>query len=280
MYNFILPMFYLFESRLKSRIERISWFIIYVIPVFLLAYVSSSIGTLIFIILFTMAILSFFSLYEVGYIENDIKTTLHEKKPTIRIIRSKQVFLENNYYVIQFFKVLVTLILLFSIKLFSDNLGIKIYWIQFIICLFFMRVSFFAHNKTRSRLNVLTFMCLSMSKYFSVILLFIAFKDSLLLLVATFLMFPFLRTLEHSTKPKYRLSILIAFLGDHDVFRVKYYFMMLLLSLSLFYVLKNNVSILLLALMFYFFIYRVSALIFLRKRTNTIDAIRKNRYIK
>ena len=280
MYSYIFPMVYLFESRLKSKIERISWFVIYIIPVFLLSYALSSVGTLSFIILFIMAVLSFFSLYEVGYIENDIKTTLNEKNPTIRIIQSKQYFLEKNYYVIQFFKILITLVLIFSIKFFSESLGIKIYLVQFVICLFFMRVSFFAHNKIRSRLNVFTFMCLSVSKYFSIILLFVAFEDSLLLLVATFLMFPLLRTLEHSTKPKYRLSILIDFLGDHDVFRVKYYFVMLLLGLALFYVLKNNISILVLALMTYFFIYRVSALIFLRKRANTIDAIRKNRYIK
>lgn len=273
-------MVYLFESRLKSKIERVSWFIIYIIPVFFLSYISSSIGTLSFIILFIMAILSFFSLYEVGYIENDIKTVLNEKNPTIRVNESKQIFLEKNYYIVQFSKVLAMLILLFSIKLFSESLGVKIYWLQFITCLLFMRVSFFAHNKIRSRLNIFTFMCLSASKYFSIILLFIAFEDSLLLLVSTFLMFPLLRTLEHSTKPKYRLSILITFLGDYDIFRVKYYSMMILLSLALFYVLRNDISILLLTLMTYFLVYRVSALIFLTKRANTIDAIRKNRYIK
>ena len=146
-------MVYLFESRLKSKIERISWFVIYIIPVFLLSYALSSVGTLSFIILFIMAVLSFFSLYEVGYIENDIKTTLNEKNPTIRIIQSKQYFLEKNYYVIQFFKILITLVLIFSIKFFSESLGIKIYLVQFVICLFFMRVSFFAHNKIRSRVD-------------------------------------------------------------------------------------------------------------------------------
>lgn len=273
-------MAYLFESRLKSRIERISWFIIYIIPVFILVYAPSSIDVLIFIIMFLIAILSFFSLYEAGYIENDIKTTINEVNPTIRIDKSKQFFLEKNYYFVQVFKIIVTILLLSALKLLADNFGVKLYWLQFIICLFFMRLSFYTHNRIRNRLNILTFMCLSVSKYFSIILLFLPFKNFLYLLVLAFLIFPLLRTLEHATKPKYELPILIKIIGNHDIFRVKYYFVMFLLSIILFLTLKNDFSILALTLMTYFLIYRVSALIFLNKKAHTMNSVRKKRYIK
>lgn len=280
MYKFFFPMAYLFESRLKSRIERISWFIIYIIPVFILVYAPSSIDVLIFIIMFLIAILSFFSLYEAGYIENDIKTTINEVNPTIRIDKSKQFFLEKNYYFVQVSKIIVTILLLSALKLFADNFGVKLYWLQFIICLFFMRLSFYTHNRIRNRLNIFTFLCLSISKYFSPILLFLPFNNYHNLLILTFFMFPLLRTLEHATKPKYNLPILIRFLGDLDVFRVKYYSLMFLSSIVILFVFQNYFSLLSVGVMAYFLIYRSSALFIITKKSDTIKNMRKNRHLK
>lgn len=280
MYNYIFPMVYLFDSRLKSKIERTSWFIIYVIPVFTLSYALSPKNILEFSVLFILAIFSFFSLYEVGYIENDIKTTINESNPTIRIENEKQIFLRKNYYFIQNSKIIVMLILLFFANFVSNEFEINLHWLSFISCLVFIRIAFYAHNRFRNRLNILTFLCLSIGKYFSPILLFLPLYDYHILFVLTFFMFPFLRTLEHATKPKYNLPKLIKFLGNLDIFRVKYYFVMFLSSLVVFFIFQNYHALISVLVMAYFLIYRSSALFFISKKSDSIDTMRKNRYLK
>lgn len=273
-------MVYFFESRLKSKIERASWFIIYIIPVFTLTYLPSPKNILEFTLLFILAIWSFFSLYEVGYIENDIKTTINESNPTIRIQKNKQIFLRKKYYFIQSSKIVVMFILLFFTNFAANDFGINLYWLSFISCLIFMRISFYAHNRLRNRLNIFTFLCLSTSKYFSPILLFLPFNNYYNLFILTFFMFPLLRTLEHATKPKYNLPKLIIFLGDLDVFRVKYYSLMFLSSIVIFFIFQNYFSLLSVGVMAYFLIYRCSALFFITKKLDTIKSMRKNRHIK
>jgi len=69
-YKFYFPFYYLFYSRLKTKIDQISWFIIFIIPPFLIAYVYSEINLLSYIVLFLLFQIIFNILYKVVTTKN------------------------------------------------------------------------------------------------------------------------------------------------------------------------------------------------------------------
>ena len=74
------PFYYLYVSRLKTKLEQISWIIIFIIPQLLVTHQYQTLSSVIFILLFFTSQVVFNSLYEIGYIENDVKTSKIEKK--------------------------------------------------------------------------------------------------------------------------------------------------------------------------------------------------------
>jgi len=85
MNRFFLPFSYLFYSRLSTAAEKISWGIIYVVPVLFFSMVVSGLGAMQTMGLALSAMVAYVALYEIGYLENDLKTVRREKKPTQRI---------------------------------------------------------------------------------------------------------------------------------------------------------------------------------------------------
>ena len=85
MNSFYLPFVYLFKSRLKSKMNKISWFIIYIIPIYFIGLSVSNTELLNYSLIFILAVIVFNSVYELGYLENDIQTTKKESNPTYRI---------------------------------------------------------------------------------------------------------------------------------------------------------------------------------------------------
>jgi len=275
MLKFLIPCYYLFYSRLKSKIEKISWFIIYVIPIYILGLFYISSDYFIFTTIFILSILIFNSIYEIGYIENDTKTILNEENPTLRLkVKDYDIFKEK-YFIIIFLKIFISSSLLFLAYILSDIFLFKIYITQFLIILFLIRILFYMHNKIRNRANIITFFTLSTTKYSAPLFLILPLNNLLSVWIISFFLFPLLRTIEHSTKKKYAFIEWIGFVGNHDIFRVKYYSIMLITVCIINYLYTDTTLLVVLLLFIYFFIFRVSSYFLVKnklyQRYNTLS---------
>ncbi|MEZ9563411.1 hypothetical protein AB4245_26070, partial [Vibrio splendidus] len=226
-----LPGHYLFLSRLKSKPEKLSWAILYVIPLlFISGHINGSYSIEI-VILFILALLSFFSIYDLGYIENDVKTVLTEKEPTLRIDSATFDYYTSNYWKHNLIKILFSVVLILAIDSLSGLWEIELNLLAFICAVIATRFVFFFHNKIRSRYNVLTFSLLSSLKYTSILILFCPYEQFPYYLTLSLLMFPLIRTIEHATKKKYKFIKIRNLVFSADYFRVRYYLLFSLIFL-------------------------------------------------
>lgn len=266
MLKFILPGYYLFYSRLKSKLEKISWFIIYVIPIYIIGMFYTSNDFLIYSLLFVLAVLIFNSIYETGYIENDTRTILNEKQPTMRLQKEDYKLFEEKYFLIIFYKFIVAIILIYIAQILANLFSSEIYIMQFIAILIVVRIFFFLHNKIRNRANILTFFALAVTKYSAPLFLILPPDSLLSAWVTTLFLFPFLRAMEHATKKKYGMKKWMVFIGDFDKFRIKYYTFMSLIIFVVYFLTLNNSVLLLLSLLIYFLFYRMGSYILVKKK--------------
>src|SRR5690554_629196 len=226
---YYLPFAYLFASRVKGWQKITSWIFRNYVVIFLIAYAVSEVDVATFVFLFTIAFFSWQSLYEIGYLYNDSFTVDREKNPTLRDTQENILWVKKNW----FFLLLIKGGLSFFILLF-------IYWLSFLnvdnvnlgyflFSLILTQLVFWVHNSVRSRLNILTFSLLSYLKFSSLIFLFYSGESYVNLAVSLFLVFPLLRILEHSSKPKYALPHSPYLWGMFSIIRMPYYLLVSLL---------------------------------------------------
>ncbi|MEZ9057280.1 hypothetical protein [Vibrio pelagius] len=270
-----VPGHYMVLSRLKSKPEKISWFILYILPLLYLTIHINGNYSFEVTVLYFIALLSFFSIYDLGYIENDVKTVLIEKEPTLRINDTTFKHYTNNYKKYVFVKVSLSVFLIALMYWLSKIWEVELHLALFSLCICATRFVFYCHNKIRSRLNVLTFLFLSSLKYGSIIVLFCSYNELIYYFLISFLMFPLVRTLEHSTKKKYKNHKLASFVSSPDLFRLKYYFTLLLISIMVVF-LNSNLDVLYPTIFTYYLSYRVITYYFSYK-SDLVKNIRTNR---
>lgn len=254
-----LPGYYLFHSRLKTTMEKVSWFIIYFIPIYIIGLYHNSSDYLSYSIIFSLSVLIFNSVYELGYIENDTRTILTEEKPTIRLNHAEYKYYEEKYYPVISCRILISILLLYFTSKLSGILSINIYVMQYILLLITIRILFYFHNIIRSKMNILTFFSLSTTKYCAPLFLLIPSDSILAFWTISFFLFPTVRTMEHACKQKYNLNKWISFVGNHDLFRIKYYTVVAIAALILYITIQKTIIFLSLALLIYFLFFRIVA---------------------
>lgn len=273
MNKFYIPFYYLIHSRLKSKTDQLSWLIIFIFPQLLITLYVSNFDILLTTSIFLVSQLTFNTLYEIGYLENDIKTTLNEKNPTKRVSTDEYDYLAKNYNFLvysRYFFVFMTLGLLYFI---SSSNEITLNLMEFISLLLISRVFFFLHNTNRNNFNLITFSVLAITKYiFPFVLIFN--DDILLVSVLLIILFPLLRVIEHSTHKRYNFQKFAKIVGNHDKFRVIYYFMISLLFSINSYFNQNTISNIFVLLSIYFLAYRVSSYILIKKKFYKRDDIK------
>lgn len=241
--NFI-PVSYTIHSRIKSKSHFLSW--IYLFPLFgvfaHLIYGEAN-NLYIYFILFFAVI----SVYEVGYLYNDIYTVKSEEKPTERV--KNKWFLEN-FKLLVFSRICFIFISLLIIWLFVSRDEFKYFFI-FIVLLGF---SFCIHNLVRSKWNVLTFLFLVFMKYTCLLV----FLHDYTLVFMTFISITLLRTIEYSAVKNYIPSFHFI-LKDLDKARVGYY--LYIISFSFVLVFFDLIYVEYIFVPLYFFIYRVFVLL-------------------
>ena len=79
MYEFLIPGYYLFYSRIKRKSELLSLLIVY--PLFLFVFIGLILNNISWAYIFTfiISLMTWFSFYEIGYLENDAITIKREE---------------------------------------------------------------------------------------------------------------------------------------------------------------------------------------------------------
>jgi len=282
MYKFYLPFYYLFYSRLKTRIDQISWFIIFIIPPFFISIYFSNLNFVLFSILFFIVELIFNTLYEVGYLENDIYTIKDEKEPTMRLDKDSFNFVSLHYKAIVISKYIITFFGIFFLYIISKKYNLHLNIFGFVLLLIINRLFFYWHNSVRNRWNLFTFSVLAITKYIFPMIVFID-KNLFLVSILSLGLFPIIRIIEHSTHKRYGFKNYAMFIGSHDRFRVIYYLLYLLFigGLYLFENVEKHILYPFVLLGLYFFTYRLASWLFVVKGLYKRDNLKsKDLYIK
>lgn len=110
MYLFtIVPFLYFLKTRLKGKVQRVSWVFI---PSFILFNYFASLAEFKNIVLLIISITLINYMYENGYLQNDIKTTKKEKNPTLRLSPEQMQKVDKNWNKIVFLRATVSLVLI------------------------------------------------------------------------------------------------------------------------------------------------------------------------
>ena len=139
--------------------------------------------------------------------------------------------------------------------------------LTFIALLVFNRIVFFIHNNVRSKLNILTFFILSVTKFVFPIVLFIRFEIMLYPILLMILIFPLLRTIEISTLKRHNLKKIAKIINDIDRFRIFYYSLNSLIVIMLWYLsfLSDQNFILTIIVLVYFLLFRISTYLLIKE---------------
>ncbi|WP_345987981.1 hypothetical protein WCX18_11480 [Sulfurimonas sp. HSL1-2] len=265
MNRLFLPFSYLFYSRLSAKSEKISWVIIYVIPVLFFSAVVSSMGTLQTLGIALLAMVGYVSLYEIGYLQNDLTTTEKEKEPTNRIRAGDHDFFTRQFgklIWIRYFYVFSVLLILIVLSWYELDL----YIFQNASTLLVSRIAFVLHNRWRDRRNIITFAFLQATKYLALPLLFVSACGSVWAVATLLLIYPIVRTMEYASSEKFQFSSYQALIGSHDTFRVKYYFLLFIVSICLFFFPgSSEENRIIVVATVYFFLFRITAWLLVKK---------------
>lgn len=208
---FYLPIFYLFKTRLLGFSYKLAWVTTYVIPVSITFFLFGETS----LILLVTIILSTFSIYEIGYIYNDLELIKRETNPTIRLNAKEMQFYEENkksIYLSRFTSVI--LILAFSFWLFPNDFS------YILLNVLAIGGIYIIYNNIRNEWNIVLYSLLVTLKYFG----FIIFKYiSFEVVIFLWLLYSCCSTIDFSTKKRFWTSRYIH-INNYDKFRVIYYF--------------------------------------------------------
>ncbi len=213
------------------------------------------------IFLYFVLLIAWMLIYEIGYLENDAITIQKEVKPNIRIPREDMVFMQKHFIGVFGFR-----LLFFSLVMgFVYFLGLlpihKI--IIFVFFVGFARGMFWLHNTIRSRLNIITYFFLCVSKYFVLPYVFLEFEYGIEPYCILLLSFPILRTIEHAVKSKYQIVQLQRLVVPLDKFRAIYYGLLFLIVVFFYFL--GFLDVVWIWSLGYFFLFRLATFIMVKR---------------
>lgn len=218
---FIIPMYYAFFTRYKGATGVSAWLIKYLIPIFFVSCGLEGFN----ICRFVFGVLYLYSLYELGYIQNDCETIKKENAPTLRLSKEQLDMYEQNKKTIYLMR-LILLVIWGTVLYYLYNVSVWLLLYGLITLPVFM-----CYNYIRSGFCLIIHLLLMMLRYTVPVFLAI---NTFGLSAAIFLLFTYPITLfiERSVKGKFGYTNhLFAkwFMSDYScryAFRTKYYTLM------------------------------------------------------
>ncbi len=231
--SFYIPFLYSYKSRFKTIFKLLSWIIIYIFPTFYF-YIAQKDFVIQEFFSYLWVVSLIYTLYEIGYIQNDCETIKNEESPTLRL--SNKGYQYYNQHKIRIYAVRLIWAILFSSLLCYSNHNVEGN-IYFLAAAWTLLVIYQIYNRLRSKLNLYLHFVLVSIRYCSVFLLFIPDVNWPLLCVA-FLCFPVINFIERASESRFSLKwakFLISQRSDIPKFRVYYYLVLSISSLFLLY---------------------------------------------
>lgn len=243
MFKYYIPLIYTYKTRYNSILRFLSFLFFTCLPSFYIVIINNKINIQL-IISYIVTFIAMYSLYECGYLFNDIVTINFEKNPTLRIeqkyIKIIPKHLENML------TVRLAIVVLGCFWLYQFTINIK----EFCITLLLLFITYSLHNFYRDRTNIVTMFLLVFLKNFLLVIPFIPtheFLEAGLIIIITIAA---IRTYEFATKERFNLKINIK---NIDLFRIEYYIMATLIVsiLETMDYLNNNYMLLMMLFLFY-----------------------------
>lgn len=222
---FCLPMCYSFWTRYKGKNGVFAWLVKYLVPVSVLGVAHTSYD----VVQFLVGLLYVYSLYEIGYIQNDCETIKNEANPTMRLTESDLALYEKHRSLIYVFR--AAQILLWGALLLGCGVNPWIVAYGFITLPVFL-----LYNTVRNKASLFVHLLLLFFRY-SVPVVAGINGFCPLCIGYMLLLYPLTLFVERSVKGKfgYRNNFFVKYVM-HDYserygFRVKYYSIFLVISI-------------------------------------------------
>ena len=269
MYLFtVFPYLYFLKTRLKGKIQKISWMFVYFIPnIFLYLYVTNfdiSFNN-IFTMILSLILINY--IYENGYIQNDIILTKRETNPTLRIYGEELDNIRKNIRKIFLIRFVITIFILILIFILVDDYKI---FISILTMSVLLQSLYLIYNSVRSVLNLYLILPLSYIRFYGFIIPFVPYKHLVEFIILTIFIYPFSKFLEFTKQPRYGYEKISKLVGNVDLFRIKYYLIITIIYIIFYFLIELNYIYIFVAL--YYLAFRFSSYIAI----NRIDKIKQD----
>ena len=257
---FFIPTLYFYLTRLKSLTLLLNWVFIYILPTLVLFFTMSEDCSLEYLLLkYILVLFAVYTVYEVGYIQNDTETIKYEKNPTLRLSDEQLHYYESHKKLIYFVRYFSTLVIIALLSLFSD---ISFQQIQLvIIALTMMSLTFYFYNLVRNNFTLLLLFILVVLRYITPLLLVYTQLFSFYF-IAIILLYPLLNLLDWTYKPRFKQFLLSI---NQASLRVWYYVLLSSIFTYMYFATSQNQYLVSTLLAIYFLLYR-TIFIYAKKR--------------
>jgi hypothetical protein len=186
--RFIIPFTYFYYSRIKGLRDLVfhgyyEWLPNILILIFIAKQSILEAGQS-----FIMAYLAFISIYEIGYLANDVYSVLYEKDPRQRA--GNYIFTKLDIATF----ITVRVLLFIGITFYIGQINNPVWWIAYAI----LALNFLLHNIIKDKqLKIFTFINLAVFRFFAPVFIFIQPYDSSVLILSVLINYVFYRTLTY-----------------------------------------------------------------------------------
>lgn len=272
MYLFtIVPFLYFLKTRLKGKIQRISWIFVYFIPSFILFDFFVPLVELKNIALLIISITLINYIYENGYLQNDIKTTKKEKNPTLRLSFEEMQSVDKNWNKIVFFRVVISLVLIALFYFISNDISLTLG--LFIISLS-LQILYLIYNNIRNIWNLLLILPINYIRFYGFIIPFVSTDKLVEVVMATILLYPLSKVIEFTKRERFNLIFIGNAIGNIDKFRIYYYSFVFVL---LFFFISDSIYF---EVALYYLVFRTLSYLAISKLNGLKNNSRSSSFIK
>ncbi|MGL5576879.1 MAG: hypothetical protein ACRDCW_15175 [Sarcina sp.] len=251
MTKYVIPFLYTLYTRTKGMGKKVAYLFTFIFPVALYALTvayqnkSSFFMTIVAIII---SLLGTMSIYEIGYIRNDVFTIKKEKNPTLRLKREELDYVES--------KIIPILVIKYGIAIISVILAfvLGLNFVNYVIGLILIEVFYFIHNSVRGKWSIASFFVLSTLRYITPVMIL---HTNVLTIIGVFiLVISIPRTLEKAAEKKFNINAL-SFIREGinlNVLRGIYYLAIMIYVLAQDFI--TGIALAYIVLAIYYLVYR------------------------
>lgn len=257
MYQFFyLPYLYTQKAKLGKNGRLLSYFLMLVFPPAYFGLVLQSEITFLNVLFVILGSIYVQNLYEIGYIQNDTETIKKEISPTLRLNKLSLNYYELNKWNIYGFRIIIATIICFILLFLSDfNNSILV----FLLVASLIIPIYLVYNNIRNNWNLFLHFLLAILKYTSVQFLFFdTFKMDIFIL--SLFAYPVMNLIDRAATPRFLNKLSLIYIPKTPIYRLLYYSILLITCCIL--CILNIINIFALLIVVYYFLYRLSIVIF------------------